>query len=208
MTKDWESETYYVVKGGKPSGPFSLKELKDLQISPLDFVKTPDMPEFKELREIPSLSILLGQKPHVTAPQYFATLDVRLVAWGIDFFIAVFMYMIFVVAYLVGTEADDPQRIPTIIVGFLSVPVLKFLFSSILEGSDLQASPGKLLIGIKVCDSDGGKLSFAQAFWRNFSKLSGVLSLGVGFFMGFFDRKQRCLHDRIAGTLVIKSRLI
>jgi len=208
MENTWATASYYVVQGGKPSGPFTLDEVRGLQLKSADFVKTADMPEFKELREIPELSVLLGVKHQVTAPQYFATLDVRLVAWGIDIFIAVFMYMIFVVSYLVGTPADDPQRIPTIIIGFLSVPVMKFLFSSITEGTELQASPGKLLIGIKVCNSNGARIYMGQAFLRNFAKIVGVLTLGIGFFVGFFDRKQRCLHDRIASTLVIKNRLI
>lgn len=205
---EWEAKQYFVVVDGRPQGPYSLKALRDLGLKATDFVRADGMPEFKELREIPQLSALLGLRYERTLPQYFATLDVRLLAWGIDTFIAVFIYMLFVVIYLVGMGSSVQAQIPTIIIGFGSVPVLKFLFSSLMEGSSLQASPGKLVIGIRVTDSKGAPLGYPQAFFRNFSKIIGVLTLGIGFFSGFLDKKQQCLHDKIAGTLVIKSRLI
>lgn len=205
---EWETKQYFVVVDGRPQGPYSLEALRGLGLKATDFVRADGMPEFKELREIPQLSALLGLRYERTLPQYFATLDVRLLAWGIDTFIAVFIYMLFVVIYLVGMDSGVQAQIPTIIIGFGSVPVLKFIFSSLMEGSALQASPGKLVIGIRVTDTKGAPLGYPQAFLRNFSKIIGVLTLGIGFLSGFLDRKQQCLHDKIAGTLVIKSRLI
>jgi len=205
---DKEKEQYFVVVDGRPQGPYKLEDLLAMGLKATDFVKTGGMPEFKELREIPGLSGLLGFRHELTAPQYFATLDVRLLAWGIDTFLAVFIYMVFVVIYLVGSEGGAQEHIPTILIGFLSVPVLKFILGSLMEGSGLQASPGKLVIGIRVTDTKGAPLSYPQAFFRNFAKIIGVITLGIGFFTGFLDRRQQCLHDKIAGTLVIKSRLI
>jgi uncharacterized RDD family membrane protein YckC len=43
---------------------------------------------------------------------------------------------------------------------------------------------------------------------RNLSKIISTGTIGLGYMMGFFDKKQQCLHDKIAGTLVIKDRLI
>jgi uncharacterized RDD family membrane protein YckC len=63
-------------------------------------------------------------------------------------------------------------------------------------------------MAIKVTNESGNRISSAQAFVRNFSKLLCILTLGIGYLMGFFDRRQQCLHDKIAGTLVIKGRLI
>lgn len=199
---------YYVVKEGRPSGPFSLADLKAMGLKPTDFVKAAGMPEFKELREIASLSRVLGVQHQPTPPQYYATMDVRLLAWGIDSFIATFIYGIVAMVYLMGSSPSDPQRIPTLLLGALSIPVIKFLLSSWMEGARQQASPGKLLIGIRVTDSQGAAIGWDRAMLRNFSKILGVITLGLGFLSGFLDKKQQCLHDKVAGTMVVKARLI
>lgn len=203
-----EALSYYVVVDGRPTGPYSRSELMSMKLKPTDFVRTADMPEFKELREFPDLSVLLGVRHQYTQPQYYATLDVRLIAWGIDTFLAFFIYALVALIYIMGSEVSDNSHIPTLLVGMISVPVLKFFINSIAEGSSRQASPGKALIGIRVTDLEGGPLGYGRAFARNFCKKLGVLTIGVGFFSGFLDRRQQCLHDNVAGTLVIKSRLI
>jgi uncharacterized RDD family membrane protein YckC len=54
----------------------------------------------------------------------------------------------------------------------------------------------------------GGKaLSFSHATGRNLAKVFSVLTLFIGYLYAFFNKQQQCLHDRIAGTLVIKDRL-
>ena len=54
------------------------------------------MDDYKEAHDVPELCELLGIKTHVREPQYFASLDVRLLAIIIDYFnaatIAQFVY--------------------------------------------------------------------------------------------------------------------
>jgi len=178
-----------------------------MKLHPTDFVKPLGHPEFKELQEWTSLSEQLQIAYRPTPPQYFATLDMRLLSTAIDYFIAFCVYAVMVAVFLAGVS-DANAHIPTIVVGLLLVPVIKFVFSVAAEGSKRQASIGKILVGIKVTDQYGGGIGYRKAFLRNISKLVGVASLGIGFFVGFFDRKQRCWHDRLANTLVIKDRLI
>jgi uncharacterized RDD family membrane protein YckC len=77
-----------------------------------------------------------------------------------------------------------------------------------MESSKKQGSFGKSLLNIKVCDMRGLRISFGKSLLRNVLKITGVLSLGLGFVMGFFDKKQQCWHDKLAGTLVVKDRLL
>ena len=77
-----------------------------------------------------------------------------------------------------------------------------------MEASSRQATWGKLLMGIKVTDETGERITYAQGFVRNFSKLICILTLGIGYLTGFFDRRQQCLHDKIGGSLVVKDRLL
>jgi uncharacterized RDD family membrane protein YckC len=92
--------------------------------------------------------------------------------------------------------------------GLISVPVFKFIYSCTMEASSRQGTLGKFWLGLKVCDEEGLPLSFGRAVARNAAKLLSLLTLGLGYFIGFFDKRQQCLHDRLAGTLVIKDRLI
>ncbi len=205
--QDGDATRYYVVIQGKPKGPFTLDELRNMRLRPTDFVKPVGQPEFKELREIASLSKRLNIQHQTTPPQYFASLDMRLLSTAIDYFVAFCMYAVLAAVYLAGVE-NTQESIPTLILGLVLVPIFKFIFCVSLEGSKKQASVGKLLIGVKVTDEQGKPIGYGKAILRNLAKLVGVVTLGIGFFIGFFDRRQQCLHDKIAGTLVIKDRLI
>lgn len=80
-----------------------------------------------------------------------------------------------------------------------------WLYSATLESSAWQATLGKKLLGLKVSDAHGNRLSFARATARHFGKyLSSFLFLGF-ILVGFTEKKQG-LHDLIAGTLVIRNR--
>ena len=200
-------QQYEVVIQGKPQGPFSLEALREMNLCPTDFVKPLGSPEFKELREIAALSKALNIVHQTTLPQYFASLDMRLLATAIDYFFALCGYAVVAAIYLAGAPTTA-NRIPTLLLGMVLIPLFKFTACVILEGSRKQASIGKLLIGVKVTDEQGKPISYGRAFARNVAKIAGLITLGVEFLSGFFNRRQQCLHDKIAGTLVIKDRLI
>jgi uncharacterized RDD family membrane protein YckC len=198
---------YLIVINGKPQGPYPLEQLKELGLQAGSFVKTPQMDDYKEAHEVPELRELLNLKARHVLPQYFATLDVRLLAVIIDLFIifAVFALIVFIVMlFLMSKET----KIAAAVSGLVIVPVIKLIYGAIMEASTRQATFGKLLMGIKVTDEAGERITSGQAYGRNFSKLICIVTLGVGYLSGFFDKRQQCLHDKIAGTLVIKDRLL
>ena len=198
---------YFVVIAGKPSGPYSPEQMKGLKIKADTFVKTEDMDDYKEAHDVPELCELLGMKKHIREPQYFASLDVRLLAVIIDYFIIFAIYC--VIATIVVLFIDEKQlRIIVSLAGLLIIPVSKFVYSSIMEASGRQGTWGKVLMGLKVSDEKGIPINFSRSIIRNLSKIISTGTLGLGYMMGFFDKRQQCLHDRIAGTLVIKDRLI
>jgi uncharacterized RDD family membrane protein YckC len=80
-----------------------------------------------------------------------------------------------------------------------------WLYESLLESSSWQGSVGKKLLGLRVTDMDGYRISFGRATGRHFGKiLSGMICL-IGFFMIAFTEKQQGLHDLLAGTLVLSG---
>lgn len=198
---------YLVVINGKPEGPFSFQEIEKMQLKPSDFLKATGAKDFKELREIPELSNLLGVQYQPTLPQYFATMDMRLLAWTIDFLIsfAVFCVLIFLP---ISLFSPPENKLQFTLIGLLAVIPIHFFMSVFMESSPKQGSFGKNMLNIRVCDTQGLRISLGRAFLRNIFKIIGFLSLGLGFFMGFLDKRQQCWHDKLAGTLVVKDRLI
>jgi uncharacterized RDD family membrane protein YckC len=63
-----------------------------------------------------------------------------------------------------------------------------------------------MALGLKVITPDGNRISVGRGIGRYFALLLDSLTLGIGFFMAGWDSEKRALHDRIAGTRVIRTR--
>jgi uncharacterized RDD family membrane protein YckC len=70
----------------------------------------------------------------------------------------------------------------------------------------LQATPGKMAVSLKVVDArTGNSLSVAQAIGRYFAYFLSAVPLGLGFIWIAFDSKKQGWHDKLAGTVVIRT---
>lgn len=82
---------------------------------------------------------------------------------------------------------------------------VSWLYYAFLESSETQATLGKIMLGIKVTDTDGNRLDFTKATTRFFAKILSSITLFIGYLMAGFTEKKQALHDIVAGTLVIKK---
>lgn len=57
---------------------------------------------------------------------------------------------------------------------------------------------------IRLVDQHDGRISFKQAVLRFFLALLGLLLAGAGFWWALVDRDHQFLHDRIAGTRLVR----
>ena len=73
----------------------------------------------------------------------------------------------------------------------------------ILTGTGGQTF-GKMAFGVRVVDRSGGVVTMSAALVRALGYLVSVLPLGAGGVLMFFDPERRTLHDRLAGTRVVK----
>lgn len=183
-----------------------MEELKSFNLKSSDFVKEVGSDDFHEIHELSELSKLLSLKHEITIPQYFATMDIRLLAWAIDFFFAFALYCIGILLPILAFTTGS-TRTMYVLIGLLAIFPIQFISSVFLEASKYQGTIGKLILRIKVCNTKGLPIGFARSLWRNICKILSFFSLGIGFFAGFFSRKQQCWHDRLADTLVVKDRL-
>lgn len=82
---------------------------------------------------------------------------------------------------------------------------IQVLYYSFLESSNMQATIGKMALGIIVTDMNGAKLTLSKAFVRNLSRILSNLTMLIGYIIAAFTEKKQALHDIIAGTLVVKK---
>jgi uncharacterized RDD family membrane protein YckC len=200
------SQTYLLVINGKPEGPFSLQQLKESKIKPGDFVKTVEMDDYKEAHEIAELRDFFGFSKQPLIPQYFGSFDQRLLASALDWFFVSGVCII--IAFIASLFAGDKMTVIMISFGLLVIiPLVKLIYNIIMESGAKQGTYGKQILRIKVCDMEGNRISFAHAAGRNLAKVFSVLTCFIGYLYSFFNKQQQCLHDVMAGTLVMKDRL-
>ncbi|WP_264338302.1 RDD family protein [Wolbachia endosymbiont (group A) of Cheilosia soror] len=69
------------------------------------------------------------------------------------------------------------------------------------------ATPGKLLLGLRVVDAQTfEKITLRQATKRFFSFILSVAPLFLGFLWSNFNKRCQTWHDKIAGTVVVTSK--
>ena len=83
---------------------------------------------------------------------------------------------------------------------------IQFVYFAYLESSEKQATVGKMVLGLKVTDLNGQRISFARAAGRFLGKFLSSMILGIGYIMAGFTEKKQGLHDMIAGTLVVRTK--
>ncbi len=98
----------------------------------------------------------------------------------------------------------------TMIVGFvgpiLLVGGLAVFYTVWRESSAWHATLGKKLLGLRVVDLDGRRITFWKSASRKFNKSISSLIPGIGYLMPLWTAKRQALHDRMARCLVIKQR--
>jgi uncharacterized RDD family membrane protein YckC len=70
-----------------------------------------------------------------------------------------------------------------------------------------RATPGKMLFSLKIVKADtGAALTMKESVVRYFGYFIAAIPLCIGFFWIAFDSKKQGWHDKIAGTVVVRSK--
>jgi len=83
--------------------------------------------------------------------------------------------------------------------------VIGWLYGAGFESSRAQATVGKRWMGMKVTDVHGERIGFLQATGRYAAKYLSALPCFLGFIAALFSSRRLALHDRLAGTRVVRS---
>nr|WP_175429093.1 RDD family protein [Lysobacter enzymogenes] len=154
--------------------------------------------------------VVLGQP--VTAAGFWR----RLAAYLIDSTLVGTLYyavatVLFIGVFMVGIAGDSGRWLEggatlsavVTAISTLSYVLISACYYAGMESSSMQATLGKLAVGIKVVDADGARLGRGRALARWAASIASWLTLGVGFLMAAFTERKRGLHDLLARTQVV-----
>jgi uncharacterized RDD family membrane protein YckC len=142
----------------------------------------------------------------------------RAIAFVIDLFVIVLanMFLVIPLATILGLrESKGTNEVRSTFVMFLLGAYLvttivaiiaAWLYYAYMESSPKQGTLGKMLLGIRVTDMDGGRVDFKTASIRFFGKIISTALAGAGFIMAPFTPHYQALHDVIAKTMVVRYK--
>jgi uncharacterized RDD family membrane protein YckC len=140
----------------------------------------------------------------------------RTMAFSIDkiilFFISLFILFVGLLALWIGFPAHYRELLPEGLLGvsirfmlsyILMAVLIHMLYFTYFHGTTGQ-TPGKMIFGLRVMQATGEKMTLGIGFLR----WAGYFVSGI-FYLGFFwiavDSKKQGWHDKIAGTVVIRT---
>ena len=110
----------------------------------------------------------------------------------------------FVIVYVIGMAGTIPhtghEPVQILSLWDYSFSVIYFV---LMESSAKQATIGKMVLGIKVTDLNGARITPLRALGRQFAMGVSFVMLCIGFVMAGFTARKQALHDMLAGTLVV-----
>lgn len=77
-----------------------------------------------------------------------------------------------------------------------------WLYFAVMESSPLQATAGKLLFRLRVCDYGLERISIGRAILRFLARTL----LGVWFLIMLFTNSMQSIHDLLTKTLVLEAK--
>ncbi|NLX10323.1 MAG: RDD family protein [Chloroflexi bacterium] len=122
-----------------------------------------------------------------------ASLGARLIALIIDSII-----LSIIGALLGGLTGEEILGIGS---GFIFGVIYNWYFWTQNRGQ----TPGKMVMGIRVVKTDGSSLNSLEAVVRYIGYYINTFLLMLGWIWAIFDGKKQGLHDKLAGTVVVRA---
>ncbi len=133
----------------------------------------------------------------------YASFWKRTAAYLLDYFISYFISLIigFIFGFVLARMGANHAAIQ--VVGILLGLGVFIGYFVCPECSSWQATIGKRIFGLKVTDENGQRISFWRSLGRYLGCIVSGLTLCIGYLMCLWTERKQCLHDKMAGCLVI-----
>lgn len=80
-----------------------------------------------------------------------------------------------------------------------------FLYWAIWESTNHQASPGKMMVGLRIIGYKGKKVDALQSIGRSAAKFLSIAAVFGGIIAILFHPERKAWHDSLSGTEVINA---
>jgi uncharacterized RDD family membrane protein YckC len=171
-----------------------------------------------QAQRMPGFGLATDGGPLVRGQLQCASIVSRLVASFVDGMITGIGAVVIVVGLLfadvlTGGDPRQSQGVGTLLIILAAMIAFLWLYHVAQETSAAQATLGKRLMGIKVANLSGGRISVPQATIRFFARMVPGVNpmLALANFLGNIvclvmnSSTNRTIHDLIAGTVVIRG---
>ncbi|NRG48421.1 RDD family protein [Bacillus sp. CRN 9] len=81
---------------------------------------------------------------------------------------------------------------------------MSLIYFIILPITAIQGTVGKYVLGMKITNKEGNRVSLIQSFIRFISMALSTITLFIGYLLIAFTSKKQGLHDMISRTFVVQ----
>ena len=154
--------------------------------------------------------------------QELATIPRRIFAFLIDLVLVVFIFFliskvfdwiglgitnikltnVFHVDIVAKNMSEEKIQVFKTCLGF--VPTIYFVITTYITNGQ---SIGKKILGIRIISMYHHRIGLWHCVERSLGYVASTLELGIGFYQVFWNPNRMTLHDKIAETIVIKTRV-
>ena len=153
----------------------------------------------------------VGQLPNDISDNPFKGFWIRLAAAIADFVILMIMtlVLVYVLASIAGALLGEDAAAATFILTLIAFSIALILYKPLMEASEYQGTLGKYILGMKVVNQRGERITMTTSFVRTIvylvlTTIPGVNIVGVlGLIMIGFTEQKQGLHDFAAKTFVV-----
>ena|SRR3989344_6723183 len=139
----------------------------------------------------------------------YAGFWIRLAAKLIDLFIlALLLALPFYLLNFLATGSPIPKELPTFVYIYIFLWFIIFILYDIYFIKKYNATPGKMIMRIKVVKADNSSVTWATSIvrWIIYKLGSGWWVLFLGVLWIIWDEKKQGWHDKVANTYVIRTK--
>ncbi|HEX4124662.1 MAG TPA: RDD family protein [Tepidisphaeraceae bacterium] len=207
--------SWFVSRKNKKFGPVQWSEVQTMaqrgEILPTDTLWTEGLIQWAPATSFSGLisgggAVYSGSPVH-RQPSAYAGFWIRVAAYFLDYFLLGFaevliLRAVFNFSFMPDRHGHFQEVPPMFTLATIFLPIVYFVA---MESSKCQATLGKMILGLKVTDLSGERISFNRAIGRYFGKFVSALILCFGFIMCAISPRGQCLHDLMARCLVVRN---
>ncbi|MCX8533980.1 RDD family protein [Chryseobacterium luquanense] len=215
-------QKYFIHDGIGKKGPYTLEELRKLEIKRYTLIwhgalnnwtEADKLYELKSLFEATPPPINLRKEIQKVPPSLPQTTNVDYRTGRIEYLKDNTLQIHYENVIIQYRYANFGERLLArildifiIIIPAAIIPILPgWLYFSLMHCSESQQTIGQKALNIKLLSTDGAKINFGQSTGRFFGNILNALTFFIGFLMFFFNKRNQCLHDSLASTIVVSE---